>query len=57
MLFRSRRHPNYILGDLIETYKGTISDERLNELQNKIKGRSEERRVGKECRSRWSTYH
>jgi hypothetical protein len=34
----NRRHPNYILGDLIETYKGTISDERLNELQNKIKG-------------------
>ena len=22
-----------------------------------IEGRSEERRVGKECRSRWSTYH
>lgn len=34
----NRRHPNYILNDLIETYKGTISDERLNELQNKIKG-------------------
>ena len=24
---------------------------------NKIKNRSEERRVGKECRSRWSPYH
>ena len=23
----------------------------------KISGRSEERRVGKECRSRWSPYH
>ena len=23
----------------------------------KINGRSEERRVGKECRSRWSPYH
>ena len=23
----------------------------------KIEGRSEERRVGKECRSRWSPYH
>ena len=22
-----------------------------------VKGRSEERRVGKECRSRWSPYH
>src|SRR2546426_6680537 len=27
----------------------------LEEL--KLKGRSEERRVGKECRSRWSPYH
>ena len=24
---------------------------------NRIKNRSEERRVGKECRSRWSPYH
>ena len=26
-------------------------------LDIKIKERSEERRVGKECRSRWSPYH
>ena len=26
-------------------------------LQNRIVLRSEERRVGKECRSRWSPYH
>ena len=25
--------------------------------KNKDKARSEERRVGKECRSRWSPYH
>ena len=25
--------------------------------QREIAGRSEERRVGKECRSRWSPYH
>ena len=24
---------------------------------SRIEGRSEERRVGKECRSRWSPYH
>ena len=32
---------------------------RVNELQkdNVENGRSEERRVGKECRSRWSPYH
>ena len=28
-----------------------------NKLLNEIRGRSEERRVGKECRSRWSPYH
>src|SRR2546429_7048723 len=27
------------------------------ELRKKMGGRSEERRVGKECRSRWSPYH
>ena len=27
------------------------------EVLGKIKDRSEERRVGKECRSRWSPYH
>ena len=26
-------------------------------VEHCIKGRSEERRVGKECRSRWSPYH
>ena len=26
-------------------------------FQMRLKGRSEERRVGKECRSRWSPYH
>ena len=28
-----------------------------NELESQSFGRSEERRVGKECRSRWSPYH
>ena len=27
------------------------------EIGQQLKGRSEERRVGKECRSRWSPYH
>ena len=37
-----------------------ILDYSLNKEQRKYlesKGRSEERRVGKECRSRWSPYH
>src|SRR5256885_14522844 len=29
----------------------------LTDLLNRTFGRSEERRVGKECRSRWSPYH
>src|SRR2546430_17218928 len=36
-----------------------LSDERDNRRDHggKHPGRSEERRVGKECRSRWSPYH
>ena len=38
------------------------NDKYLNKIENnnnedKIGARSEERRVGKECRSRWSPYH
>ena len=29
----------------------------LKNIINKLSDRSEERRVGKECRSRWSPYH
>src|SRR2546430_16158780 len=29
----------------------------MKELDRRLKVRSEERRVGKECRSRWSPYH
>ena len=29
----------------------------LAEMRGRIEERSEERRVGKECRSRWSPYH
>ena len=39
---------------------GALSKEAHETLatgMNRIKGRSEERRVGKECRSRWSPYH
>ena len=34
---------------------GIMSDEPLTTVNEKL--RSEERRVGKECRSRWSPYH
>ena len=29
----------------------------LFSIENSVSSRSEERRVGKECRSRWSPYH
>ena len=42
------------VGDIVgTTANGTGTDgEQLN-----VEARSEERRVGKECRSRWSPYH
>src|SRR3989454_10739273 len=40
------------------TYDETkLYDVAYFELRNRLQGRSEERRVGKECRSRWSPYH
>src|ERR1035441_3654451 len=35
----------------------TAEDAQSAEKQTQLKNRSEERRVGKECRSRWSPYH
>ena len=37
--------------------KGVGSSKNGRESASKRLGRSEERRVGKECRSRWSPYH
>ena len=50
------------LGELINVGKSTISKWENGtitdlKLSNIISLRSEERRVGKECRSRWSPYH
>ena len=41
------------------TLKNYFEDEKddLNVPEYLVKIRSEERRVGKECRSRWSPYH
>src|SRR5256886_17700569 len=46
-LLRVRKFGRYALA----TYKGPMS------IEGGVKSRSEERRVGKECRSRWSPYH
>ena len=37
--------------------KGIIVEARLDKGRGAVTTRSEERRVGKECRSRWSPYH
>src|SRR5690554_2553762 len=64
-------HPCQVLADLltIKEYKGELEGLKLcyigsgNNMANSLivggikTGRSEERRVGKECRSRWSQYH
>src|SRR3712207_7832317 len=34
-----------------------VAGERVHDLLGALDDRSEERRVGKECRSRWSPYH
>src|SRR5574344_2743930 len=49
------------LNDNIPTMMAVANDMAFEDifyyqLENKIKKRSEERRVGKECRSRWSQY-
>src|SRR5256885_6336788 len=40
----------------IDPYR-SLSAEKCHEHLAPLPGRSEERRVGKECRSRWSPYH
>src|SRR2546422_11684392 len=40
-----------------DSYVGELSNATLKPLVDAGKLRSEERRVGKECRSRWSPYH
>ena len=40
-----------------EDLKKEIQSATLERLMSHLDERSEERRVGKECRSRWSPYH
>ena len=37
--------------------EGILGMDFLSQVDSRIDIRSEERRVGKECRSRWSPYH
>ena len=45
---------NYFL-PIEEAWNGEVAINQINKISADI--RSEERRVGKECRSRWSPYH
>src|SRR3989475_3526062 len=51
---RSRPAGNHLTEYLIRTQQALLIRENFAEEASK---RSEERRVGKECRSRWSPYH
>ena len=50
-----------VMAEVIEAYEEENADSRkmdtLTEALDALEDRSEERRVGKECRSRWSPYH
>jgi len=51
---------NYLLNTSTAPYILTLYEKRVNKQDLpffNFKLRSEERRVGKECRSRWSPYH
>nr|WP_180553753.1 hypothetical protein [Staphylococcus haemolyticus] len=58
MLFRSL-HPQFAqIEDAIQDQIDELLSFNLdNTLIEQLRIRSEERRVGKECRSRWSPYH
>src|ERR1039457_2217241 len=51
------------LAKILQVNQGAVSrmekrtDMYVSTLRSYIQARSEERRVGKECRSRWSPYH
>ena len=49
--------PGLSLFDFLKAAKEAVTGEKISILKFHKLTRSEERRVGKECRSRWSPYH
>src|SRR2546426_8314161 len=57
---RVQVNPGYLVIILLSrviTRLGDLSEINPKVIEGLFAGRSEERRVGKECRSRWSPYH
>ena len=50
-------NPNYKFATEVFSEDGKVLGTFSMEKNNRVYSRSEERRVGKECRSRWSPYH
>src|SRR3712207_3364544 len=50
-------HPLYWLGVQYDVTEQKREAEERERIEQELRIRSEERRVGKECRSRWSPYH
>ena len=49
---------NKILMEIVGSFDNNLKElEKISGSKIYFRGRSEERRVGKECRSRWSPYH
>ena len=44
-------------GNAVAVYEGERDPKNDAQVMERYEQRSEERRVGKECRSRWSPYH
>ena len=53
--YRTNKDISYVSGSETDTYR--LERCKLDIYYPENKKRSEERRVGKECRSRWSPYH
>ena len=53
----ARVGPTFCVTDCTANISGVLSDFSSTTTFFKDFARSEERRVGKECRSRWSPYH
>ena len=56
-IFDCRTNTDETLGVQSAGFISELTPARLGLWYSQISNRSEERRVGKECRSRWSPYH